>query len=231
MRAMPAGFMQTPSPGEIMEGHRDAPGVCGSAASLDPVLVDFSGALTRLGDDNSLFIKLAQYFVGTSPQIVNSLRQSLRNGDMTEAIDLTHNLKGLAGSAGLISVAENARDLEALLKQAATPGPIAAAEEKLTASLAAGNAELANYMRAQTRIAPPEPVIPPSAERAAAAALLAELEAQLAASNMRAVGIFGEFSDQFGIYFPGRMTPLATAINDLDFSTAQKLCAELRTCP
>lgn len=110
--------------------------------------LDFAGALVRLGGNRTLFVKVAQYFIGASPRIVEDLRHAMQKRDGAEAGRLMHDLRGLAASAGLLSVSAIARQLESDLNRAAPPEKLEASAAALQAALAAGNAALSEFAAA-----------------------------------------------------------------------------------
>lgn len=195
-----------------------------TAAGCIPPPVDFSAALIRLGGDKMLFTKLAEYFLRTSLQIIGDLQESLGNGDLGEAIDLLHNLKGLAASAGLAAVGQTASALEVRLRETPLPADIPVQITLLQSVLAAGNAALQKFLTAAGKTPPAQ-----AAAQTRTPPELAEFEILLQESSMRAFDLFQEHAALFAPLFGDRLTELAAAMDKLDFAQAQACCTQLHT--
>ena len=98
--------------------------------------IDIPGGIERMGGDPARLRRLLLKFAGNQAQAVPELRAALAAGDTARAQHLAHTLRGVAGSAGAVVVAEAAGRLEAALA-AGMPAP-----EPLLDALAAPMAEV-----------------------------------------------------------------------------------------
>ena len=84
--------------------------------------IDVAGGIERMGGDPARFRRLLLKFAGNQARAVPDLHAALAAGDSARAQHLAHTLRGVAGSAGAVRVAEAAGRLEAALA-AGTPAP------------------------------------------------------------------------------------------------------------
>ncbi len=79
--------------------------------------LDMQGALTRVGGNNSLLLKLLKRFSQTQAGSMERMKALLEANDAKSAIREAHTLKGLAGNIGAQRLFEMAQTLEEHLKQ------------------------------------------------------------------------------------------------------------------
>jgi CheY-like chemotaxis protein/HPt (histidine-containing phosphotransfer) domain-containing protein len=81
-------------------------------------LVDWSGALGRLGGDRELLDKLIEFFFEDSPSLMSDIREGLAAANPRQVERAAHSLKGLAANFGPGPVVETARGIEELARVA-----------------------------------------------------------------------------------------------------------------
>lgn len=77
-----------------------------------PFDVEFAAAITRLGGRRDLLLKLIKSFVQKHRESAQKLRELANNPDLSEARNLAHAIKGVAGTVGLDQVYQLATELE-----------------------------------------------------------------------------------------------------------------------
>ncbi len=89
--------------------------------STSTPIIDYAGAMKRLGNDAELFQEFIVYYDEDAKQLVQQIEQSIENeatGDLHRA---AHNLKGLASNLGAQCVVNAAYSLERIGKNAELP--------------------------------------------------------------------------------------------------------------
>jgi len=76
--------------------------------------IDLQDALKRLGGSLDLYKKLLKQFIAGNH--IDPLEEALNTGELTEASQLTHALKGVSANLSLIMLSGCARKLEADVK-------------------------------------------------------------------------------------------------------------------
>jgi len=194
--------------------------------------IDLDRALSRLGGNKPLFMKVAQRFIDESPVIVADLTRYVEQGDTVKAVALLHTVKGTAGAVGAESLSILAAEFESRLKQPnvslaadSSLGDIVAMLDQSTIDLTA----ILDRLRAENGDEIPSPVASPSTMPSVAIdTILDQLEPLLGDANMRAMAAFAQLQRDFGTMLGDHLSPLATAINRLDFATALECCRALR---
>jgi HPt (histidine-containing phosphotransfer) domain-containing protein len=59
---------------------------------------DLDAAVTRLGGNRPLLVKIAEFFLGDSVQLMSDLQEAIEKGDVALAHRCVHSLKGLAAN-------------------------------------------------------------------------------------------------------------------------------------
>ncbi|MBX3437645.1 MAG: Hpt domain-containing protein, partial [Planctomycetaceae bacterium] len=77
-------------------------------------VIDRESALQRLGGNEQLFGRMAQFFLSDSPHLVNQLRKGLQTRDAELVTRAAHSLKGLASNFDARMVVDAAQQLEDL---------------------------------------------------------------------------------------------------------------------
>jgi len=76
--------------------------------------IDVQDALNRIGGSMDLYKKLLNQFM--TGNYIDPLEDSLKAGELQEASHLVHTLKGVSANLSLVKLAEDARTLEADVK-------------------------------------------------------------------------------------------------------------------
>lgn len=79
-----------------------------------PSLVDFDGAMKRLGGDRQLFRDFITVFDEDSPALLSNLREAFDARDAPGARRSAHGLKGLAANFGATAVTDAAAEIEGM---------------------------------------------------------------------------------------------------------------------
>ena len=90
------------------------------------VVLDYAGAMRRLGDDRGLFDDLARFYRADAPGIVSNLRAGVEGHDKPAVVLAAHSLKGIASMCGGMGVAKIASQLEGLANREDYPAITAA---------------------------------------------------------------------------------------------------------
>lgn len=89
--------------------------------ATEPV-INRDAALARMGGDESLFNRLAEYFLVDAPALLQELDAAVSANDARRAHYVAHSLKGLAASFEAADVMAAARDVELLAQQDKSDG-------------------------------------------------------------------------------------------------------------
>src|SRR5262245_50296979 len=90
--------------------------LCRDAEPLTIVGIDTEAGLKRLGGKRERYESLLRKFAARQANTVESIRGSLRTGDIAAAERNAHSLKGSAATLGADVLAEEAAKLEAAIK-------------------------------------------------------------------------------------------------------------------
>ncbi len=107
-------------------------------------LVDYEGAMKRLGGDRALFGQLIQIYDEDAPVLLDAIRRAVRGDDAQSLERAAHRLKGLLANFGAEEATSCARQLE----QCGNAGRVEEAGEMLdclTRELDRLNRALAEY--------------------------------------------------------------------------------------
>jgi len=94
----------------------DADALTSAAAdsAADTAVIDYRGAMQRLGGDTELFRELVRMVSEDAPGLVEVMWQCLDTADAAELLRAAHSLKGLAANFGASEVVDRARRLEGI---------------------------------------------------------------------------------------------------------------------
>jgi PAS domain S-box-containing protein len=112
-------------------------------------LVDWAGALARVGGDGELLQETATLFLAEAPQLLTAIREAIGRGDTRSLARAAHTLKGTTAFFGAGAVAAAALALEKL-GNAGDLGRAAGAVQALEDELARVTPSLAALARGQT---------------------------------------------------------------------------------
>ena len=157
-----------------------------SRLSVIPGL-DTDFGLKALNGKLAAYARLLRRYAVEHAGDMTKLRERLVAGDLGEVQRLAHSLKGVSGNLGATQVAQRAAGLEAAIKAGRDPAEI----ERLAAAVEAGLGTLAEAILS-TLAEEGVHDVPAKIDWVAVRQVLAQLEPQLAASNMRANHIFEE---------------------------------------
>ena len=178
----------------------------GAPAAEPDALFDARAALDRLGGDEAFFARLLQDFAAVSRALAQRIAAALAAGDLGQAHDAAHQLKGTAASTGAQRLAE----LCARIEQAARAGGPPAAP--LGAVLEETLGVQAEWLRARAR---------PGGAGASLDSDLAALAAALQASDMAALDCFDDLLERHGDALDAQaLAPLREAMDVFDTEAA-----------
>ncbi|ONG47813.1 hybrid sensor histidine kinase/response regulator, partial [Pseudoroseomonas deserti] len=168
------------------------PGGAATVAAARPAVVlpdrlppfDLASALARVNGKAALLHKLIGDFGRKFPDAIPQLRRQASEKKYAEARILAHTLKGVAGSLGLAEVAIRAGEVELALAAGEAPS------EPLLAALDAALRPALLAAASLSVVAVAAPAAAAGFDRAAAAALVAELEDLLARRSLRSRRVF-----------------------------------------
>ena len=178
-----------------------------------------ANALERLGNNRETFVRMLGIFKLDQHALRERLLEALAQHDLASAARELHTLKGLAGTLGASALADFSRNAEAAVKDGSDHAAIDALPARLAAAL---DETLAVLEGVATLFAPTRKTGPaePLADDAALLAELENLEELLAKRNLRALDVHGALQNDFGPMLGAKLTPLNTAIAQMDFSAA-----------
>jgi len=151
------------------------------------------------------------------------MRESLARGEREEARHHAHSLKGVAGTLGCTTLAQQATRIDALLRDPAAPDDLQQVEPML-AVLAAEFASLSAIL-----VQPDAPMEPMAhIDPAILQAIIDRLTRLLGSGDTEAITLFDEHAAQFHALL-GRdaASQLASALRAFDFETALTLLRKL----
>jgi CheY-like chemotaxis protein len=222
-----------------------APTLPAHRAQAEPALppidaVDATGALERLGGNQSLYARVLQSFLDEIATLPEQLQANLKNDDLTSAVRLLHTLKGLSATVGASYLAAVTRKAELAVKTAQaktermTPmnGRILHAEmcDAISATQTSMNRVAKSLVQASEHPAanatPPETsagALNPASELAG----LLELQQLLRASNMHATTVFEHLQATFSNPENPDFVQLSKAMTAFEFEQAALACSRL----
>ncbi len=195
--------------------------------------IELDAALQRLGGNQTLFATLAKRFGDDIPPLLITLRQSLTQGDTLTAAGAIHTLKGISGTVGAVHLAKYAAQVEEQLKTAEATinrNVMMNALESLVTQTQSALEKIALELCPTIQSSSSE--IKPIDQAAVSAALNTELDALnilLRSFNMQALSVFADLEKKYGNALDGQLSPLAQALNRLDFKLALECSDQLRT--
>jgi CheY-like chemotaxis protein/HPt (histidine-containing phosphotransfer) domain-containing protein len=92
-------------------------------------IIDYRGALVRLGGDEALFRDVVRLFDQDTPGLLQRIRTCIDEDDAEELQRAAHSLRGLVANFGAKGVAERARCLEQMAKSLRLEGAMNVADE------------------------------------------------------------------------------------------------------
>jgi signal transduction histidine kinase/CheY-like chemotaxis protein len=182
-------------------------------------------ALARLGNRRETYVMMLDLFRQDQRALRERLRQALQQDDLAGAARELHTLKGLAGTLGASALADFARNAEAGLKNGKD---CATLPDRLDAALD----ETLTVLEGVAALFVPAPATGPAeppADIAQLCAALENLEALLADKNLRALDAHAALQKAYGAVLGARLTPIDTAIAQMDFTAALAAGQALRS--
>jgi two-component system sensor histidine kinase/response regulator len=178
--------------------------------------LDTRAGLRRVRGKVAFYMSLLRKFADGQNGAVAALREELQAGQPAQAQRRAHTLKSLAASIGIDSVAQQAAQVEALLKNAAPPDTLAP-ELDLLESL------LYSFLLALTLQLPDAPAAATPAQPANAqqlASVCQQLAALLAEDNLEAVECLAEHAALLQTALGERYGAIADAVQRFDCAVA-----------
>jgi len=81
------------------------------------ITIDVEDGLRRVGGNKKLFFSLLEKFHSKNQNVVNEIKEAVRENDQEKAVRLAHTVKGVAGNLGAIKLNKAAAFVEAELKK------------------------------------------------------------------------------------------------------------------
>jgi signal transduction histidine kinase/DNA-binding response OmpR family regulator len=187
---------------------------------------DIDAALVRLGNNRSLYARMARTFEKDLGAVIERLRLHLVQCDVDSAAQEIHIIKGVAATLGVTTLSRVARDADAALKSN-SPGKI----RELLPEIDRLYAEACSVFQGVADELEPRPAEAEAVtqfDREALIRRMIELEALLATGNLRAIQYFKDVRLQLGHAQSELVMPLDDAMQRLDFSAAVELCQIVR---
>jgi two-component system, sensor histidine kinase and response regulator len=193
---------------EVASAAADVPAIAG---------LDTAGGLRRLMGNAAQYAALLRRFAERQAGVADEIATALKSGDRATAERLAHTLKGLAASIGAEALAMQAQLVEGAIRTGADDLDLAAAIERLGATLAGLISEL---HRALPQPAPLPSPSPAAIDRERADTVSRRLAGLLADCDVAAIACLTENSallrDMLGEHFH----QIEAATEEFDFATA-----------
>jgi PAS domain S-box-containing protein len=191
--------------------------------------IDLVRALQFMAGQQDLYERLLPMFLDSLLAMPEQLRGHVAQGETLAASRLLHSLKGLAAQMGATGLSQQAAQGEKLLAGNPSAEQASAALEqacKVIISAQPGLLALQQAFAAQQISAvaagTPEPVNVPALNAA-----LRNLAQLLKASDMQALACMSALQAQYSAALAEQLDPLCSAVQNLDFTQAEQLCAVL----
>ncbi len=192
---------------------------------------DLDKALARLGNNRSLYARLAREFSMEQTRIMERVHRHMQQGRITLVADELHTIKGVAAALGATALSRSAAEAESELRNSSGTGNHDTLLRNLEQQLCETSCTL---QRIADKLDPPHV----TAENGSSAELpvdhkvvtarLADLEKLLRSSNMRAMQEYKQIRQSCGNELRTQLAPMDEAINRLDFPAAAEHCRSLR---
>lgn len=193
--------------------------------------IEIEPALERLGNDHSIYAKIANAYCEDAPQLLGALAQSLSQAQWQEAVRHAHTLKGLSATVGAQSLSKVCATLEHSLRthqRLPDPDAWALVQSTMEYSLhalhsvrAAIAQNLAKSATIPTQNPPDTPEVTPE--------LLQEWIRLLQKGDMQAVGLWASMRQSFQSTHPDQVPLVDRAMQQLDFASAQSIVETLHS--
>ena len=203
-------------------------GAGAAAHSTDawPAFIDVSGALHRMGGNRALLGRSLWSYCSDANELSKRIFAALGAAQYPVLQRELHTLKGLAATLGLGEVAERAAKAEHAVRE----GAHTALHPQLNALLQLVTSQvpmLSDVIAHLGGIAPSTHLPATAALRSDTLPDAAELLALLEASDMRAMEVHSLWRQAVPAVLANRVAALDTAMSELDFELAARLCREL----
>ena len=185
--------------------------------------VDTVSGLRRMSGNAELYASVLRMFIDGHRNDAEEIRREAAAGDWNAAVRRAHTVKGLAGTIGADALQEQARAMEACLKQPETRGSAEAAIAAFAAGLAAVTAGIEAALPSPARpvAADARPVDPARLGQACR-----ELQAFLATDDLSAQECLERHRELLQAAFGARADAIAAAVEGFDFAAARRALAE-----
>ncbi len=212
-----------PAPDTSANAHSSDSAPAGEMPAPDQV--DDQGAVARLAGNTALYATILKSYLDGLASQVELLAQLLLSGDTAGASQLLHTLKGVSATVGAVHMAAIANRAEAEVRQAGA-GPH---WEGLCATI---NAAVADTQRTMGSLvqhygASAQPGAIAAQDRADLLADLAELQALLVCSDLRALELHARVQTASPKAAAKSFAELEQAVRDFDFAQGAAHCERL----
>ncbi|MCK7583002.1 MAG: PAS domain S-box protein [Chromatiales bacterium] len=183
--------------------------------------IDLRQGLASLRGSQEKYLSLVDRFVGSHADDPKRLAEALANRDGEGLARLAHGLKGVAGTLGLVAIAEQAKALEVVRRPEGFDDP-----DGLVEAIEAIDQALLSLRNAIEQSQPSEraePVLDTTFDPEQARALLDELAGLLGEDNALALSFYQRESSRFAMLMPDERSELEHLIARFDFESALEL--------
>lgn len=188
--------------------------------------IDLRQGLASLRGSQEKYLKLIERFIDSHANDPRQFAEALASRDGEGLARLAHSLKGVAGTLGLVAIAEQARALEA----ARRPDTLDSPNRFVEAIEAIDHALLSLRNAIDQSRRPSQPILDGQSgvDVGQALALLDELAGLLREDNTLALGLYQRESDRFLAFTPDERVELERLIARFDFESALELVEIVR---
>lgn len=189
--------------------------------------IDITSALNRLGGKQDLYLRMLQMFLTDLASAPQQLRAAA-DTDSSAVLRQLHTIKGLTATLGANAFAAAFATLEKSLN-------LSLSDTELQQLITDANQIIASLVHNLSALVPHLEAALPLAEKSESQTFdpelfrrsLLNLAEQLENADMAATESIIQLQNRFATDLHDKLTPLADAINALDFTLAQQLCAML----
>ncbi|HXA47004.1 MAG TPA: response regulator, partial [Burkholderiaceae bacterium] len=188
----------------------------------------FEAALRRMGNNQALFISMANSFVTTVDPLLLDLQRDLRIDEIIASVRLLHTLKGIARTVGAIELGECAEKMERQLEASQDTGGALNMIDDMRRLSRRSCDEMLAFSATLSQDDSAITVRPLILDNADFNKSLDELAQLLNERNMRAAFVFAKLKAKFEHLLGDKLSHLEQALDRLDFKMASEKVKVLR---
>ena len=189
--------------------------------------IDLSAALRRMGGNSHAYLRSLQSFATDLATLPDQLASLLQQGRFDESRRLMHSFKGMAGTLGILPLANLAADAERSFGGGEAPpqqDDLLARLNTLATATLRDIEHVADALQQSSRPADPAA----AADTPSLRQSLGELTSLLRGADMRALEVFEQLRRNHAAQMQDAMQPLDAAMASLDFDQALSVCRALQ---